>query len=104
MELEDAGSSGYLRMAAMLIRGLRSKHLTAKTRKKGGRRGLGPWPLRCLSQILFERECLDCLVLAYRSAYLSPLGWLCIYNACCSQFEGRKDSFLLDEIFLAFIE
>ena len=56
MGLEDAGSSGYLKMAAMLIRGLRSKHLTAKTREKGGRRGLGPWPFRCLSQILLERE------------------------------------------------
>ena len=32
------------------------KHSTAKTREKGGRRGLGPWPLRCLSQTLFYRE------------------------------------------------
>ena len=56
MELEDAGSSGQLGMAAMLICGLRSRHLTAKTREKGGRRGLGPWPLRCLSQVLFEGE------------------------------------------------
>ena len=31
-------------------------------------------------------------------------GWPCIYNVYCSQFEGCKDSFLLDEIFLAFIE
>ena len=77
-----------------------------RNRRKKGRRGLRPLPLRCLSQILFERkrECLDCLVLAYGSAYLLPLGWLCIYNVCGSQFEGRKDSFLLDEIFLAFIE
>ena len=37
-------------------------------------------------------------------AYLSPLGWPCIYNVYCSHFEGCKDSFLLDEIFLAFIE
>ena len=37
-------------------------------------------------------------------AYLSPLGWPCIYNVYCSQFEGCKDSFLLDEIFPAFIE
>ena len=43
-------------MATMLNCGLRSKRLTAKTRKKGGRRGLGPWPLRCLSQTLFQRE------------------------------------------------
>ena len=56
MELEDVGSSGHLKMAAMLNCGLRSKHLTAKTREKGGRRGLGPWPLRCLSQTLFQRE------------------------------------------------
>ena len=55
MELEDVGSSEHLKMAAMLNCGLRSKHLTAKTRKKGGRRGLGPWPLRCLSQTLFQR-------------------------------------------------
>ena len=27
-----------------------------KTRKKGGRRGLGPWPLRYLSQFLSERK------------------------------------------------
>ena len=56
MELEDAGSSGHLGMAAMLICGLRSRHLTTKTREKGGRRGLGPWPLRCLSQVLLEGE------------------------------------------------
>ena len=29
---------------------------SAKTRKKKGRRGLRPWPLRCLSQILSERK------------------------------------------------
>ena len=56
MELEDVGSSGHLKMVAMSNCGLRSKHLTAKTREKGGRRGLGPWPLRCLSQTLFQRE------------------------------------------------
>ena len=27
-----------------------------KQGKKGGRRGLSPWPLRCLSQTLFQRE------------------------------------------------
>ena len=51
-----------------------------------------------------KRECLDCLVLSSEYAYLSPLGWPCIYSVCYSQFEGRKDSFPLDEIFLAFIE
>ena len=29
---------------------------SAKAKKKGGRRGLRPWPLRCLSQFLFERK------------------------------------------------
>ena len=80
------------------------KYFSAKTRRKKGRRGLRPWPLRYLSQTLTEREkreCLDRLVSAFRFAYLSPLGWLCIYNVYCSQFEGCKDSLLLDEIFLA---
>ena len=27
-----------------------------RTRRKKGRRGLRPWPLRCLSQILSERK------------------------------------------------
>ena len=34
----------------------------------------------------------------------SPLGWLWIYKVYCSQFKVCKDSLLLDEIFLAFIE
>ena len=47
-------SSGHLKMAAMLKTvGSDLKHFTVKTREKGGRRGLGPWPLRCLSQTLF---------------------------------------------------
>ena len=46
---------GSLKIAVMFNCGLRSKHLTAKTRKKGGRRGLGPWPLRGLSQTPFQR-------------------------------------------------
>ena len=37
-------------------------------------------------------------------AYLLPWGWLCLYNVYCSQFEGCRDSLLLDKIFLAFIE
>ena len=105
--MEDVESSGHLKMAAMLNCGLRSKHLTAKTREKGGRRGLGPWPLRCLSQTLFEREERMLRSLSIGVQILrpfSPLGWPCIYNVYCSQFEGCKDSFLLDEIFLAFIE
>ena len=35
-------------------------------------------------------------------AYVSPMEWPGIYNVCYSQLVG-KDSFPLDEIFLAFI-
>ena len=42
--------------AAMLDCRLWVWHFSAKTRKKGGRRGLRPWPLRCLSQSLSERK------------------------------------------------
>ena len=44
------------RLAAMLICGLRRKHFSAQTKMKRGRRGLGPWPLRCLSQTLPQRK------------------------------------------------
>ena len=43
MELEDAGSSRLLMIAAMLIYGLRPKHLSAKTRKNGG--SARAWPV-----------------------------------------------------------
>ena len=53
-------------MQALVLPGLRQDHRTidlqalehssAKTRKKGGWRGLRPWPLRCLSQFLSERK------------------------------------------------
>ena len=40
----------------MLVCRLWTWHSSAKTRKKGGRRGLRPWPLQCLSQFLSERK------------------------------------------------
>ena len=43
MELEDVGSSGHLKMATMLNCGLRSKHLTAKNKGKGG--SARAWPV-----------------------------------------------------------
>ena len=42
--------------AAMLSCRLWVWHFSAKTRKNGGRRGLCPWPLRCLSQLLSKRK------------------------------------------------
>ena len=44
-----------LDMAPLVCR-LWMRHSSAKTRKKKGRRGLRPWPLRCLSQFLAERK------------------------------------------------
>ena len=68
-------------------------HSSAKTSKKGGRRGLRPWPLRCLSQFLSERKerllrGRICLVWRCVSelAYLSPMGWPCIYSRCSTSW------------------
>ena len=54
---------------------------SAKTRKKKGRQGLRPWPLRCLSQFLSEKKKIDCLE-GECVAYLSPIGWPDIYSIC----------------------
>ena len=62
---------------------------SAKARKKVGRRGFRPWPLRCLNQSLSERKermlrGRICLVWRCVSelAYFSPMGWPCIYSGC----------------------
>ena len=60
------------RIAATLICGLRQKHLSAKTKKKRGRRGLGPWPLRCLSQTLSEKEERVCRLLSISTQFCIP--------------------------------
>ena len=44
------------RFAAGLVCRLCVWHSFAKIRKKVGRQGLHPWPLRCLSQFLAERK------------------------------------------------
>ena len=41
-------------------------------------------------------NCLGNEVLVHKSAYLSPMGWPGIYSICFSQFDGDKDSLLLD--------
>ena len=41
-------------------------------------------------------NCLGNEVLVHKSAYLSPMGWPGIYSICFSQFDGNKDSLLLD--------
>ena len=58
------------RIAAMLICGLRRKHLSAKTKKKRGRRGLSPWPLRCLNQTLSERKERVCRLIGISTQFL----------------------------------
>ena len=72
-----------------------------KNKEEGG--SARAWPVaapmpKSVSFLREKRECLDCLVLASEYAYLSPLGCPYIYSVCYSQFEGRKDSFPLDEI------
>ena len=59
-------------------------------------------PLRCLSQFFPDKDKINYLgneVLMHKSAYLSPMGWPGIYSICFSQFDGDKDSLLLDEGF-----
>ena len=79
-----------------------------KQRRRRGRRGLGPWPLRCQSQIIFRERRERCRMMSlgvqFFFAYLLPWGWLSFYNVSCSQFEGCRDSLSLDKIFPAFIE
>ena len=50
--------------------------LPCKNKEEGGRRGLRPWPLRCLSQFLSERKerLLEGECVANVCVYLSPLG------------------------------
>ena len=52
-------------------------------------------PLRCLSQFFPDEEKINCLESEF-SAYLSPTGWPGIYSGGFSQFDGDKDSLLLD--------
>ena len=68
--------------------------LQKRTRKKGGWRGLRPWPLRCLSQFLSERKerllrgrmCCVCLRMNIRISVRIRIGvpftdgWSCIYS------------------------
>ena len=73
--------------------------LLCKNKKQKGSTGARPLPLRCLSQFFPAGENINCLrneVLVHKSAYLSPMGWPYIYSICFSQFDGDKDSLLLD--------
>ena len=64
----------------MVIRRLWGGTPLQKQERKGGRRGLRPWPLRCLSQFLSERKerLLNGRMCAYESAFksasFSPMG------------------------------
>ena len=40
----------------------------------------------------------------HKSAYLSPMGWPCIYSISFSQLDGDKDSLLLDGGFSFYID
>ena len=65
-------SSWRGRITATLICGLRRDYLSAKIKKKRGRRGFGPWPLRCLSQTLSEREERICRLLSISTQFCIP--------------------------------
>ena len=94
---------------AMLDCRLRVWHFSAKgTRKKGVRRGLRSWSLRCLSQFLSERKerllrgGRICLVWRCVSefAYLSPMGWPCIYSGCPTSWTVTRGPSYWMECFL----
>ena len=77
----------------MVIRKLWGWNSSEKTRKKkGGRQGLRPWPLRCLSQFLSEkkRDCLEgeCVanVCVCMSFCVPFMGWPCIYSRCSTSW------------------
>ena len=81
--LERVGITG-LELAMSLGRSAGSECRTPqqKKRKKEGRRGFRPWPLRCLSQYLSERK--DRLL--RRRMFCVPFtdGWPGIYSICFS--------------------
>ena len=76
------GSRAGDRTAAGLDCRLWMWHSSAKTRKKGGRWGLRPWPLRCLSQFIIERKDRLLRGRVFFCVYLSPRGWPDIYSVC----------------------
>ena len=84
---------------------------SAKTIKMGGRRGLHPWPLQCLSQFLSEKKerllrGRICLVWRCVSelAYLSMMERPCIYSGCSTSWTVTRgpshwrECFLFDPI------
>ena len=69
-----------------------------KNKEEGGRRGLRPWPLRCLSQSLSERKRKNAyggrIYLVWRCvselAYLSAMEWPCIYSGCSTSWTATR--------------
>ena len=78
------------------------KTLPCKNKEEGG--SARAWPVAApmpkSDHFSEKKECLDGSVLAFCFRVPFTVGGLCIYNVYCSQFEGCKDSPLLDEIFL----
>ena len=69
-------------------------HSSAKTRKKKGRRGLRPWPLRCLSQFLSERK--DRLLRGRMCLRTFHRWGGLVFIVYVFPLDGDKDSLLLD--------
>ena len=80
--------------------------LLCNNKKQRGSAGARPFPFRCLSQFFHVEGNINCLrnEVLCMSAYLSPTGWSGIYSICFSQFDGDKDSLLLDEGFSFLID
>ena len=94
--LESLGRNWNCRWAGPLALNVR---LLYKNKKERGSAGARPLPFRCLIQFFLVEENINCLgneVLVHKSAYLSPMGWPSIYSICFSQFDGDKDSLLLN--------
>ena len=94
--LESLGQNWNCRWAGPLALDV---GLLCKNKKQRGSAGARPLPLRCLNQFFHVKENINYLrneVLVHKSAYLSPMGWPDIYSICFSQFDGDKDSLLLD--------
>ena len=93
VKLEDAGSFGLWQDRCDVDLRVLIVALLCKKNEEGGSARASPWPLRCLSQFPSseKRETAnEASVYASKSAYLSPLGWPCIYSRCLTSWIMTK--------------
>ena len=94
VELEDARSSQVLEDGCNVDLRAPMKAPLCKNKEEGwGRRGLGPWPLRCLSQTLSERKERMFRLFSIGIQILRTFhrwGGLYIYNVYCSNLRVAR--------------